>query len=342
MKCMTGTILCLMLFNAAVNSQNKSEPLKLNNVNEYDLIRTESHIPGLNIALMHKEPATPSDDSAILFLHGSSFPSALSFGFKMNGHSWVDDMTKNGYDAYALDFLGYGYSDRYPEMEINLTTGNPVGRALEVCLDVDKAVDLIIRRTGKAKVYLIGHSWGASVAALYASKYPDKVSKLILFAAITVRKDSAAMGKIEGAFEMMTPNERIMAMKNLTPAGKDCQLEPEVFRIWGSTWLHSDILAARFKSKSVRFPSGPSQDVEDLLHNNPYYSAAGIKAPVLVIRGEWDTYPNNADAENLFRALENASYKKYVVLENGTHVMHLEKVRHQLYDETCFFLKSGI
>jgi len=202
MKYIQSTIFFLLLFITAVNAQ----------INDVEIIRTGSRIGGLNIAITHKAPVVLSNDYAILFLHGSSFPSALAFGFRMNGHSWMDDLAENGYDVYALDFLGYGNSDRYPEMEANAPSGKPLGRAREIYPDVDKAVDLIIKRTGKAKVYLIGHSWGGSVAALYATKFPDKVAKLILFAAITQRQESSAFEKTESAYEMMTPEQRIAAM----------------------------------------------------------------------------------------------------------------------------------
>ncbi|HEY4784996.1 MAG TPA: alpha/beta fold hydrolase [Bacteroidales bacterium] len=340
MKSMVSTSF-LILFVVLSNLSKTSENLKINKMNDYEIIKTESRIPGLKIALTHKSPAVLSNDFAVLFLHGFSFPSVLAFGFRMNNYSWMDNVTENGYDAYALDFLGYGNSDRYPEMLTNELNGNPVGRVKDVYKDVDKAVDLIIKRTGKPKVYVIGHSWGGSVAALYATQFPDKVAKLILFAAITQRTNTSAGETIEGSYEMMTAEERITAMKNLTPVGKVCQLEPEVFKTWGNSWLLSDPLALKFKSLSICFPSGPSQDLEDMLHNKQYYNPAYIKMPVLVVRGEWDAYPNNADDEKLFASLENAPCKKYVVIEKGTHVMHLEKSRYQLYDETLHFLKSG-
>lgn len=311
-------------------------------MNDYEIIMTESHIPGLKIALTHKVPTVVSNDYAILLLHGFSFPSALSFGFKMNNYSWIDNFSENGYDVYALDFLGYGNADRYPEMEISLSDTKPVGRAMDVCKDVDKAIDLILQKTGKTKVYLIGHSWGGSVAALYSTKFAGKVAKLVLFAALTQREDTTVIEKIEGSFKMMTPDERITLMKNLTPEKKICQLEPEVFTEWGYTWLQSDALAKKLKSNSVRFPSGPLQDIEDMLHGKAYYNPVDVKVPVLIIRGEWDKYPDNTDDEKLFVSLENAPYKKYVVIEKGTHVMHLEKSRYQLYDETLRFLKFGI
>lgn len=336
------TILALLSFTSLINAQNNIENFKNKKRNDLEVLKIESHVSGLKIAITHKKPKLPLDDYAILFLHGSSFPSALSFGFKMNNYSMIDSMSDNGYEVYALDFLGYGNSDRYNEMETNLINSKPVGRALDVCKDVDNAVDFIIKKTGKAKVYLVGHSWGGSVAALYASQFPDKVSKLVLFAAITQREDTSKAEKIEYSFETMTPDERVNSMKNLTPSENQCQLEAEVFNFWGNNWLKSDPLVVKFKSNSIRFPSGPSQDVEDLLHGKSYYNPANIKAPVLVIRGEWDKYPDNIDAEKLFSSLENAAYKKYVVIEKGTHVMQLEKSRYQLYDEIVWFLKFRI
>ena len=308
----------------------------------YEIITTESHISTLKLAITHLAPAVISNDYAVLFIHGSSFPSALAFGFEMEGGSWMDHLANNGYDVYALDFLGYGNSDRYPEMDVpGAGSGEPVGRAVDVCKDIDKAVDCILQRTGRRKVYLVAHSWGGSVAALYSEQFPEKIAKLVLFAAMTSRKDSSAGEKGVRPFETLTPEMRIAGMKDLTPEGKPCQLEPEIFSIWGDKWLHSDPLAAKYHSDSVRFPSGPSDDFDDLLHGKSYYTPAGIKVPVLLIRGEWDDYPDNRDYEGLFTALENSPHKKYVVIEKGTHVMHLEKSRHQLYEETLNFLRSG-
>ncbi|HEU4495623.1 MAG TPA: antibiotic biosynthesis monooxygenase, partial [Flavobacterium sp.] len=85
---------------------------------------------------------------------------------------------------------------------------------------------------------------------------------------------------------------------------------------------------------------GPSQDIEDLMHGNSYFNPKEIRSETLVIRGEWDKYPDNADAGNLFASLENATSKKYVVIQKGTHVMHLEKSRNDLYPETLHFLRQ--
>lgn len=298
-------------------------------MNDDEILKTESHLAPLKIALRYKAARRISNDYAVLMLHGSSFPSAQSFGFRMNNHSWMDHLSDNGYEVYALDFLGYGNADRYPEIEDDAAGGELLGRAEVVYKDVDKAVDFILERTGKSKVYLIGHSWGGSVAALYATKFPDKLFRLVLFAAITERAGTTGFSRIKHRYEQMTAETRIAAMKSLTPEGKACRLEPEIFGAWEALW-------------EDRFPSGPLQDMEDLLHGKAYYRPADLRVPVLLIRGEWDPYPDAADAERLFRAMEQSPQKKYVVIEKGTHVMHLEESRYQLYEETLRFLQSGI
>jgi pimeloyl-ACP methyl ester carboxylesterase len=175
---------------------------------------------------------------------------------------------------------------------------------------------------------------------LYAEKFPNKIAKLVLFAAITVRNENTEIGKIEKAYETLTPGQRINSMKNLTPTGEECQLEQEMFAGWGKAWLQSDSLSFQNNSGTVKFPAGPSVDVQNLLHNKVYYNAENISVPVLIIRGEWDEYPNNADAGSLLTSLKKSPYKKYIVIKKGTHVMHLEKSRHQLYDETLRFLRN--
>jgi pimeloyl-ACP methyl ester carboxylesterase len=328
---------CFFGFCQARSQNIIAKPFTKNNMK---ILQTKSHIDNLNIAIHYIGAKKSGDDYPVLFLHGSSFPTLLSFGFSMENTSWMTNLSENGYDVYSLDFLGYGNSDRYPEMENNSVDQRVVGRAEEVVLDVERAVNLVLRKSGKEKVYLIGHSWGGSVAALYASKFSEKVEKLVLFATITARNEKYETEKIQGSFVEMTPEERIDAMKLLTPNGKSCQLEKEVFMNWGQIWKESDPLCKKLQTNYVRFPSGPNQDVEDLLHNKSYYNPENIKAPTLIIRGSRDQYPNDKDAQKLFALLKNADSKKYVTLDTGTHVAHLETSRKQLYNETLIFLRS--
>lgn len=307
----------------------------------YDIIKTKSHIEELEIAVLHLRPVALSGRSPVLFIHGASFPSALSFGFRMNGYSWMDKLSENGIESFALDFLGYGNSDRYSGMFSDSSAGSPVGRAIEAYKDIDPAVNVVIRTTGIKKIDLIAHSWGASVAMLYASKFPEKINRLVLFAPITPGTLPETPQQINASYEEMTPQTRVDQMNRLTPEEFRPYLEKELKSTWQQNWLRSDPLTAKTDSnEKVRFPNGPSQDVEDLQHGISYYTPSLIKVPVLIIRGEWDTYPSNEDAGRLFADLTNVPSKKYVVIDKGSHVMHLEKSRTKLYQEVLNFLSD--
>jgi pimeloyl-ACP methyl ester carboxylesterase len=42
--------------------------------------------------------------------------------------------------------------------------------------DLDELVEIVRRRFGQAKVAILGHSWGSALGAVYAAKFPEKVS----------------------------------------------------------------------------------------------------------------------------------------------------------------------
>jgi pimeloyl-ACP methyl ester carboxylesterase len=42
--------------------------------------------------------------------------------------------------------------------------------------DLDELVEIVRRRFGKEKVAILGHSWGTALGAIYAARFPEKVS----------------------------------------------------------------------------------------------------------------------------------------------------------------------
>jgi pimeloyl-ACP methyl ester carboxylesterase len=293
----------------------------------YEVFDIPSHQPALVARVRHTAPDRASGAMPVLFVHGSSFPSGLSFDFRMDGQSWMDWMATRGHDVYALDFPGYGLSDRYAA-----DAPSPPGRAREVAQDVGNAVDAILRRTGKRQVLLVGHSWGASVAARYAQDHASKVAKLVLFAAITPRTGSiSGPAAPAGAYEELTPAQRITAMDSLRPPQEPPLLHADVFARWGAQWLASD---ARSEG-AVRFPAGPSADLAELQQGRSYYDPARLEMPVLLVRGEWDAWPSDADYRVLLSTIKGA---RYATIPRGTHVMHLETARVGLYEVVHEFL----
>lgn len=115
-------------------------------INTAEILSRASHVQGLKIRLLHKSGAV-FDGDPILFLHGSSFPSALAADFKIDNFSWMDHLVTHQRDVFALDFLGFGHSDRYPEMSNG--SQKLVGRAVSAAEDLNLAVEFIRKMTGK-------------------------------------------------------------------------------------------------------------------------------------------------------------------------------------------------
>lgn len=300
-----------------------------------------SRIPGLNLSILHLDPnpAAKKGNEPILFLHGATFPSALAFGYRIDNYSWMDDLSQRGFDVYALDLLGYGESDRYPEMRIAAEHRAPLGVANEVVMDVNKAVDFIRSRTGVQKIHLIGHSWGATVVAKYSAEYGEKLDRIVLFAPFVQRPNDPDLTEAPTvSYQCMTPQQRIEQFRGGTPRPDIVVLESDVLKSWGQKWLATDSIAKKKDKNQVCYPAGWYSDLFDTYHGKAHYDPAKIRNSVLLVRGEWDTSPSSQDAERLFEGLVNAETKRYCVIGSSTHVAHLETGRFQLYDEVGSFL----
>src|SRR6185503_9710440 len=110
----------------------------------------------------------PSGGAPVLYVHGATFPSALSVGFDFGNGSWLDDWNARGFDAWAFDFAGFGESGRYAAMAQPADKHPPLCRAPEGARQIAAVLDLIRRETGGDPVSLVAHSWGGAPAALSA------------------------------------------------------------------------------------------------------------------------------------------------------------------------------
>ena len=62
--------------------------------------RVSGPIEGLKLFLRHLSPVRPAGGTrAVLFVHGMSFPSALSIAHRFDGRSWRDELCDTGFDV---------------------------------------------------------------------------------------------------------------------------------------------------------------------------------------------------------------------------------------------------
>src|SRR5258708_1893086 len=89
---------------------------------------------------------------AVLYIHGATFPSALSVGFDFGGgswpSSWLDDWNARGFDAWAFDFAGFGESGRYCAMMVPADRHPPLRRAPEAPTQIQAVLQPMERDAG--------------------------------------------------------------------------------------------------------------------------------------------------------------------------------------------------
>ena len=110
------------------------------------------------LLVREQTPASGDRTRPVLYIHGSSFPSASSVMFRLDGVSWADALNAAGFSVFALDFAGYGGSERYPVMSSDDLVGTPPGRALEAAEQIARAVAFIRERTGASRVSVLAQA----------------------------------------------------------------------------------------------------------------------------------------------------------------------------------------
>ncbi len=299
------------------------------------------HLPPVPVSA----PAAPASDAkTVLFVHGATFPSALAAAFPFGGHSWMEDLADAHFDVWALDFMGYGGSDRYPEMKTDTgASGPPLLRTEEASRQIETAATFISTKGQAKQLSIIAHSWGTFPAALFAIRRPDLIDRLVLFGPPAMRheaQDSASEEKPVPAWNVTIEVQR-KRFYGYAPAGEPAVLSESDMRAWGPAYLASDPNSLARTPPSVRVPYGPLADVNLAWSGSSFpYDPAQIRSPTLIIRGEWDDVTKDDDARWLFTRLRNAPVRRDVVISRGTHVMHLEDSRFQLYREVQTFLEG--
>ena len=296
-----------------------------------------SPLPGLSLFLRRLAPRTPNG-KAVLYVHGGTFPSALAVAHRFDGRSWRDALCAAGFDCWALDFHGFGsFSDPYPEMAEPPERHAPLGRAAAASRQLEAALRFIAARPGGARLSLLAHSWGTIVAGHLAGRCPELVDRLVFFAPIAERAPRGERLRLP-AWRLISLADQWQRFTADLPEGAAPVLSPRHFRIWGEAYLDADPGSRGRTPASVKVPSGAFQDIYDAWAGELAYDPALIRAPVAIIRGEWDSMCGDADALWLFRALTASAMRRDVKIGRATHLMHLETGREALYREAQIFL----
>jgi pimeloyl-ACP methyl ester carboxylesterase len=279
---------------------------------------------------------------AVLDVHGATFPSALSIAHRFDGKSWRDALGEAGLDVWGLDFYGFGHSDRYPEMDQPPTANPALCVAKDAARQLEAAIRFILAHQNLEKLSLISHSWGSMPAGLFAGIHSALIDRWVLFAPIGRR------GPRRYEAPALFPARRIVTAEDQwnrfvedVPAHEPAVLSRAHFEEWAKCYLDSDPASRSRDPAGVKTPLGPFSEIIKAWHGHLAYDPALVRAPVAIIRGEWDGLMLDDDAKWLFDAFTRSPEKRDIKIGRATHLMHLEAMRSSLWRESINFLLGG-
>ena len=313
-------------------------------------LATESyHVPagdaGVQLYVRNKRPesmTTFTPDRVVLFVHGVTYPAETTFDLPIAGVSWMDYIASRGYDVWLMDVRGYGRSTRPAEMDRPPKESPPVVNTDVAVLDFGAVVDHLLAKRKVPRITTIGWSWGTVIAGTYASRNAAKVDRVVLFAPLWQRQGAMPLRFDGTAYRSVTLDAARARWLSGVPADKQADLIPSgVLDAWWKANLEADPAGAKQTPPVVRAPSGALADgLRYWEADSRYYDPSGIRAPVLLLVGEWDADTPPYMAQALLSRLVNAPSRRLAIIGEATHTMLLEKNRMQLYREVQTFLEE--
>lgn len=152
-------LLCLMIFLGKIflpSTYTVPGLEKRENIQYWDLA-TGSHIAYTMIPSKGVKRPYP-----IIYLHGGPGGPITNKGIEI-----LSSFAQDGYDIYLYDQIGGGYSARLDHI-IDYTPERH-----------KRDLEEIVKKLGAEKVILVGQSWGAMLAILFAADNSEKVEKII-------------------------------------------------------------------------------------------------------------------------------------------------------------------
>lgn len=282
----------------------------------------------------------PAAGDAVLYVHGATFPAALSIAWKMDGVSWMDQLQAAGLDAWAFDFAGYGGSDRPRAFDHDAMATPPFGQCAVAASQIAAVLQHIRRERAGVPIHVIAHSWGTLPAQQAAIDHPGLVSRLVLFGPVATR-DGAAAAAQQPAWELYTAAQQRSRQRSGLPETVATPVSDEELERWCAAYLDSDPTSSQRTPRSAKVPNGPGADIGLLWSGKSIVDSRLIRQPTLIVRGEWDHVTTDADAKRLFDALSGSHDKRDIKISGGNHWLHLQPRREALWAETLSFLRGG-
>lgn len=200
-----------------------------------------------------------------------------------------------------------------------------------VALNAARLVDDLeaVRRHFRVdQLTLLGHSWGGLLSGLYATRYPTRVKRLLLLAAVapvaSAMNGFAPMARIDSSANADRVRNLARFRAGAPDTTKACW---DYYAIWARGYFATPVSARRMWGDMCHVP------VDAMLRSNSGYPSqslgawdlratlAAVKAPVLVLHGDADPLPLTA-ARAWHAALPNA---RLLIVPGAAHMPQVDR-----------------
>lgn len=300
---------------------------------------------GARALLRRKRLRGESRRTPLLMVHGATYASTMVFDYAIEGRSWMDVLARAGFDVWCIDLPGYGSAERPPEMTEPPSKNLPFMRTADAQACVESAIERVLSHCAVPKLHLLGYSWGTAICGAVAGRLPEAVERLVLLGALWLKDVPSAIAGTEppGAYRTVTADA---ALKRWLTGLDTEQIKligtPAERLAWASATVMTDPSTGAGPDAFLCAPAGVVADVMEFwAAGRPTYSPEAVRAPTLIVVGEWDHETTPEQGREVFRRLEGAETKRYVLVGGATHSMPLERMRTVLYATVLAFLDEG-
>jgi pimeloyl-ACP methyl ester carboxylesterase len=300
-------------------------------------------ISGLQLGLRHAYSGTQGTQRpVVLILPGAAVPVSGNPDYPFTpGRSMMTALAESGLDVWALDYYGFGESDRYPQMYEPADKHPALGTAEECADQVDAVVAYLKEHYRTERIQLIGDSRGSVVAGVFATRRPTVVARLVLFGPVTPFSGEANTNAPLPAYGLMTPAQLWNLFTTWSDVvGTPAVLDSNAYQAWAEIYLRSDPTSRERTPPSVKIPNGRQADSAAIASGRFPYDPGKITAPTLVVMGEWDAVATYPGAEWLLHSLRQAHPRRLIVIGHGSHTIQFETEREELYRTLIDFLRE--
>ncbi|MGZ8230666.1 MAG: alpha/beta hydrolase [Burkholderiales bacterium] len=239
----------------------------------------------------------------VLFVHGSSMASQPTFDLKVPGRpdsSVMDWFAERGFDTWCVDMEGYGRSDKHRDINFDIANGVD---------DLAAATDYIMKTRGTKQFLVYGISSGALRAALFAQRYPARVSRLALDAFVWTG---------EGAPTLAERRKKLPEFQKIKRRPIDRAFMHSIFTRDHPGCAEERVIEAFADQVLALDDSVPTGTYVDMCSKLPVVDPAQVKAATIVMRGEFDGIAAFDDLIEFFKRLPNPD-KQFAVMPGISH-----------------------